>query len=69
MTPLSPTELRILHMVAEGLTDARIGARTGVTRDGVTKSLGRLYRKLGARNRAHAVHIAHQHGLLQGQPW
>jgi DNA-binding CsgD family transcriptional regulator len=42
-------------VLAEGLTDAQIARRLHTARATVRSQLGRLYRKLGARNRAQAL--------------
>jgi DNA-binding NarL/FixJ family response regulator len=61
---LSPREWDVLVGTAEGLTDEEIGARLYITA-GTVKMYARLLRaRLGARNRAHAVSIAYQRGLL-----
>jgi DNA-binding NarL/FixJ family response regulator len=61
---LSQREWDVLVGIAEGLTDDEIGARLHITR-GTVRLYGRVLRaKLGARNRAHAVSIAYQRGLL-----
>lgn len=52
---LSSREREYLRLVAQGLTDAQIASRLHVTQSTVRAQLGRLYRKLGAKNRTHAV--------------
>ena len=49
---LTPTELRIAHLAATGLTNDAIAAEVFVTRKTVEANLGRVYRKLGIRSRA-----------------
>ncbi len=49
---LSPTELRIAQLAADGLTNDAIAAEVFVTRKTVEANLGRAYRKLGIRSRA-----------------
>jgi DNA-binding CsgD family transcriptional regulator len=49
---LTPTELRIAHLAATGLTNDAIAAEVFVTRKTVEANLGRAYRKLGIRSRA-----------------
>jgi DNA-binding CsgD family transcriptional regulator len=46
---------QILTLVADGLTDAQIGRRLGVTAATVSKHLTRTYARLGVPNRAAAV--------------
>lgn len=62
--PLTAQELVVLRYISEGLTYAEIGEETGYSRDGILKTSTRILRKLGARNRAHAVFIACRLGTL-----
>jgi DNA-binding NarL/FixJ family response regulator len=59
-----PRTLQVLALAAEGLTNSEIGEKLHVTEDTVKVHLRRIYRKLDARDRAHAVHIACHRGLL-----
>jgi len=52
---LTARERQYLQLLAEGLTDAQIARRLHTARATVRSQLGRLYRKLGARNRAQAL--------------
>jgi len=61
---LSRRERQVLEHVAEGLTARAIAGQLGTTRNTVENQLRVLRIKLGARDRAHAVAIAYQHGLL-----
>lgn len=61
---LSRRQLDVLTRIAEGMTELEIGAELYLTRDTVATHAARLYRALGARNRAHAVALAYRHGLL-----
>jgi len=63
-TDLTLREWDILPLVAAGMTNAEIGAQLYVSPFTVKSQLAALCHKLGARDRAHAVHIAHQLGLL-----
>jgi DNA-binding NarL/FixJ family response regulator len=49
---LSPTELKIAALAAEGLTNPEIAARVFVSRKTVEANLARIYRKLGISSRA-----------------
>lgn len=62
----NPTDLELacLRLAADGHTDAATAELLGQTEDTVKSHLSRLYRRLGARNRAHAVHLAHRAGYL-----
>jgi DNA-binding CsgD family transcriptional regulator len=48
---LTPTELRIAGLAAEGLRNAEIAARLYVTPKTIETTLSRVYRKLGIRSR------------------
>jgi ATP/maltotriose-dependent transcriptional regulator MalT len=52
---LSERELSVLEHIAGGLTDQEIGRAVGISEFTVKTHLRRLYGKLAARNRAHAV--------------
>jgi two-component system nitrate/nitrite response regulator NarL len=54
----------VLRLLAEGRTNAQIGARLGITSNTVKSRLTALYRALGARDRAHAVALGYRRGLL-----
>jgi DNA-binding NarL/FixJ family response regulator len=61
---LTVEELRIIHMVAEGLTNREIALREFVSEPTVKRRTQRVYRKLQARDRAHAVALAARRGIL-----
>lgn len=54
---LSPSELRVLELAAQGLTNARAAARLGVTVHTIKFHLVSIYRKLGVTNRTQAATI------------
>jgi DNA-binding NarL/FixJ family response regulator len=64
---LSPRELDVLRMVAQGLTNRAIGAALRVSEDTVKTRMKRILAKLDAKDRAHAVTIAIRRGLLDPQ--
>jgi DNA-binding NarL/FixJ family response regulator len=57
--PLSARERQIVALVADGLTNARIGARLSVTEQTVKFHLSNIYRKLGVSNRTEASRYVH----------
>jgi DNA-binding CsgD family transcriptional regulator len=63
---LTVRERQCLELIAEGRTNVRIGSALGVTEDTVKTHLRRLFKALGARDRAHAVALGYQRGLLGG---
>lgn len=61
---LSARELDVLRLVAEGNPNKRIGADLGVTEDTVKAHVRSIMRKLGARDRTHAVTLAYRGGII-----
>ena len=53
--PLTPREVEILQLLAEGLLYKEIGARLSITIDTVSSHLKSIYRKLHVRSRTEAV--------------
>ncbi|GHG97408.1 response regulator transcription factor [Amycolatopsis roodepoortensis] len=64
---LTPRELQILLLIAAGLENPEIARSLHVSVDTVKTHARSLFRKLGARGRANAVHIAHQRGIMGGE--
>ncbi|HEU0133013.1 MAG TPA: response regulator transcription factor [Mycobacteriales bacterium] len=64
LCPLSQAEQEVLRLVANGLTNAQIGAVVSAAPSTVKTRISRLLTKLGARSRAEAVAIAVKGGLL-----
>lgn len=67
-TELSARQVRILHLLAEGLTNPQIAARIGFSDSTVRQETMAIYRFLGADGRREAVRIAGLRGLLNEQP-
>ena len=61
---LTERELELLRRQAAGETYRDIAPTMFMTVSGVGSMSNRMIARLGARNLAHAIHIAHQHGLL-----
>ena len=61
---LTPRELEVLRLVAEGETNAEIGLRLGLSVHTVERHAANLYRKIGARGRADATAYAVRRGLV-----
>jgi DNA-binding NarL/FixJ family response regulator len=61
---LTPRELSILRSAERGESVKQTARGLGITPKTVENLQRRLFRKLGARNRAHAVVLAHRFGLL-----
>jgi DNA-binding NarL/FixJ family response regulator len=62
---LSPAEVRILQLIAEGNTNKDIAARLSVTEDAVKGQVRNILAKLGANDRTHAVTIAVKRGIME----
>lgn len=65
-TPRVPSlrEQQVLDLVALGKSNAEIGRDLFVSEATVKTVVQRVLRKMGARNRAHAVHLGHLRGLI-----
>ena len=59
---LSPRELEVLVLVAEGRTNREIGSELFISQKTVSVHVSRILAKLGASNRAQAATIAHRLG-------
>ncbi|MGH8878552.1 MAG: response regulator transcription factor [Stackebrandtia sp.] len=62
--PVSQRELQVLRAMSEGYSNAEIARRLYISEDTVKTHARRIYRKLGARDRAHAVAAAFRAGLV-----
>lgn len=61
---LSPREREVLALIAEGQSNKEIASALGVTERTVKFHVTSIFNKLGAENRAQAVTIGHQRGLI-----
>ncbi|NBP86617.1 MAG: DNA-binding response regulator [Mycobacteriaceae bacterium] len=61
---LTPRELEVLRLAAEGLSNSEIGSRLYVTEQTIKFHLGNIYRKMGVSNRTEAAHQALRRGLI-----
>lgn len=61
---LSPREREVLRLVAAGKANKEIAAELGVTERTVKFHVTAIFNKLGAENRAQAVAIAHERGIV-----
>jgi DNA-binding NarL/FixJ family response regulator len=60
---LTDREREVLALVADGLTNAEIGARLHITAGTAKTHVARLLHKLAARDRIQLVILAHRAGL------
>jgi DNA-binding CsgD family transcriptional regulator len=61
---LTPREVEVLKLLADGLLARTIAARLGLSPRTVHKHLSNVYTKLGVHDRLVAVSIARDHGLI-----
>jgi DNA-binding CsgD family transcriptional regulator len=61
---ITPREHEILHLIAEGLSNREIAERLFVSENTVKTHSSRLFAKLGAKRRTHAVSIGKESGIL-----
>jgi DNA-binding NarL/FixJ family response regulator len=59
----SPLELGVLREFCRGRSNLEIGHDLELSQDSVKNAARRVFLKLGARDRAHAVALAMRHGL------
>jgi LuxR family transcriptional regulator, maltose regulon positive regulatory protein len=62
--PLSPRELEILRLIAEGCSNQEIASRLVITLHTVKKHSSNIFTKLGVNRRTQALARARQLGLL-----
>jgi DNA-binding NarL/FixJ family response regulator len=65
--PLSPREQEVLELVARGTTNREAAARLFISEATVKTHLVHLYEKLGVNDRAAAVAVGYERGLLRPQ--
>ena len=61
---ITPRELEILGLVAQGLSNREIAGKLFVSENSVKTHCSRTFEKLGARRRTQAVQLGKQFGLL-----
>jgi DNA-binding NarL/FixJ family response regulator len=61
---LSPLEVRVLRLIAEGNSNKEIAAQLLLTEDGVKGQVRSILAKLGANDRAHAAVIGLKRGII-----
>lgn len=61
---LTRFQVAIVRLVAEGYTDAKIGAELGLTKGTVSTEVARIRGRLDAANRAHLAAVAIRRGII-----
>ena len=61
---LSPVEVRVLRLIAEGNSNKEIAAQLSLTEDAVKGQVRSILAKLGANDRAHAAVIGLKRGII-----
>ena len=62
---LSPLEVRILRLIAEGNSNKEIAARLSASEDSVKGHVRNILSKLGANDRTHAAMIGIKRGIIE----
>ena len=64
--PLTPRQIQIMDMVKLGLEDKEIAAKLGIETETVSDHLcHRIYPRLGAKNKAHAVYLCLKRRIIK----
>jgi DNA-binding NarL/FixJ family response regulator len=62
---LTPTEIRVLRLIAEGKANKEIAAQLSTTEDTVKGQVRSILSKLGANDRTHAAMIGLKRGIIE----
>ena len=62
--PLSPTEVRVLRMIADGNSNKDVAAHLNITEEAVKGQVRNILAKLGANDRTHAAVLGVKRGII-----
>ena len=62
---LTPTEIRVLHLIAEGNANKEIAAQLSTSEEAVKGQVRNILLKLGANDRTHAAMIGLKRGIIE----
>jgi two-component system, OmpR family, response regulator CssR len=62
---LTPREVEVLYLLADGLGTSEIARRVFITPKTATTHIEHIFKKLGVHTRTQAVSLAYRHGLLE----
>lgn len=62
---LTPRELGILQLVAQGMTNREIAEHLMLSRYTIESHVKNIYQKMSVTSRTRAIHVARQHGLIK----
>jgi DNA-binding NarL/FixJ family response regulator len=62
---LTPAELRVLRLIADGKSNKKIAAQLSVSEETVKGQVRNILSKLGAQDRTHAVRIGMARGMVE----
>ena len=65
---LTPAEINVLRLIAAGNANKQIADQLSITEETVKGRVKNILSKLGANDRAHAVTIALQRGIIELEP-
>jgi DNA-binding NarL/FixJ family response regulator len=63
--PLTPAEVRVLRLIAEGNANKEIAAHLSISEDTVKGQVRNILSKLGANDRTHAAMIGLKRGIIE----
>ena len=63
--PLTPAELRVLRLIADGKSNKEIAAQLSVSEETVKGQVRNILSKLGANDRTHAAMIGVSRGMVE----